>query len=69
MPIRPLLLTAVTTSSAQDGLPHWVLYQARSKNLLEQVLNYTTTDNEDGDGYIFWVSGFDGQTGVLPKVA
>jgi TPR repeat protein len=47
--------------NAQQARSLSASYRAREKTLLEQVLNYTTTGNENGvingDFYEFWVSG------------
>ena len=36
-------------------------YQKRDKTLLEQVLNYTATGNEDGNQFSRWISGDQGK--------
>ena len=38
----------------------WMAYSARQKSVLEQVLNYTSTANVDGNRQSFWISGDNG---------
>jgi hypothetical protein len=47
----------------EAGEKVWQKYAARPKTVLEQVLNYTTTGDENGGFFVFpqiWVSGKDG---------
>lgn len=43
-----------------SGDSNWSAYGKREKTLLEQILNYSTTGNENGFKEEFWVSGLGG---------